>query len=254
MARPSKARRICSIPKTEKFGPLNEKADTIVEMTLEEYETVRLIDLLNCTQEDCAQQMGVARTTVQAVYNSARRKLADMLVNSMQLELKGGNYTLCPDAGSCCGRNCHKRQCRKKRCRNKKQEDAYMIIAVTYENGEVFQHFGHCEEFKVYDITDGSIASSEVISTAGSGHEALAGFLKDRNVDMLICGGIGGGARTALSEAGIKLYPGAAGNADKAVEDFLADRLEYNPDTVCNHHHHEGDGGCHGEGHKCGEH
>ena len=84
-----------------------------------------------------------------------------------------------------------------------------MKIAVTYENGQVFQHFGHCEQFKLYEVQDGKVFSSQVVSAVGSGHGALAGFLRQYGVDVLICGGIGGGARTALSDAGIQLYPGA---------------------------------------------
>lgn len=121
-------------------------------------------------------------------------------------------------------------------------------IAVTYENGQVFGHFGHTEQFKLYDVADGAVTASEVVSTNGSGHGALAGFLAGRGVDTLICGGIGGGARTALAQAGIALYPGAAGSADDAVAALLAGTLAYDPDTVCAHHEH------HGEGHSCGEH
>ena len=88
-----------------------------------------------------------------------------------------------------------------------------MKIAVTYENGQVFQHFGHCEQFKLYDAADGAVTSSQVVSAAGSGHGALAGFLQSHGVDALICGGIGAGARTALAEAGIQLYPGVSGGA-----------------------------------------
>ena len=123
MARPFKARRVCSQPTVEVFGPLDQDADTRVELTLEEYETIRLIDLLDCTQEECAGQMGVARTTVQAVYNSARKKLADCLVNGRQLAIRGGNYSLCPDAGSCCGKDCGKRRCQRRRCNNKSGGD-----------------------------------------------------------------------------------------------------------------------------------
>lgn len=133
-----------------------------------------------------------------------------------------------------------------------------MRIAVTYENGQVFQHFGHSEQFKVYDVEDGKVVKSEVIGTNGQGHGALAGFLLQGNVDVLICGGIGGGARNALAEAGIDLFPGAQGNADAQVEAYLAGELNYDPDTVCSHHGHEhGEGGCghheHGEG-GCGHH
>ena len=131
-----------------------------------------------------------------------------------------------------------------------------MKIAVTYENGEIFQHFGHTEKFKIYNIENGEIISSEVIDTNGSGHGALAGVLKEYNVDTLICGGIGGGAQMALSDAGIKLYGGVSGNADKAVEALLKNSLDYNPDAKCNHHHGEehtcGNHGC--GSHNCGEH
>lgn len=97
-----------------------------------------------------------------------------------------------------------------------------MKIAVTYENGQVFQHFGHTERFKIYEVEDGAVTASQVVDTAGSGHGALAGFLRERGVQTLICGGIGGGARTALAQAEIQLYPGVSGAADQAVADLLA--------------------------------
>jgi len=123
-----------------------------------------------------------------------------------------------------------------------------MRIAVTYEDGNVFQHFGHTEQFKLYDIEDGKIKGSEITGTGGSGHGALAGILKDHNAGTLICGGIGAGARQALAEAGITLYCGVNGDADKAVEDLLAGRLQFDPDAQCAHH----DGRSHGERHSCG--
>lgn len=124
-----------------------------------------------------------------------------------------------------------------------------MRIAVTYENGQIFQHFGHTEQFKVYDVENGQILSSEVVDTNGSGHGALAGVLTMLNADVLICGGIGGGAQMALAEAGIKLYGGVAGDADAAVEAFVSGNLTFNPNVQCNHHDHH-----HGEGHTCGDH
>lgn len=127
-----------------------------------------------------------------------------------------------------------------------------MKIAVTYANGEIFQHFGHCEAFKIYEVEDGKILSSQVVGTGGDGHEALAGFLLRQGAQVLICGGIGGGARVALAQAGIQLYPGASGDADKAVEELLAGTLAYDPDTMCSHHHDEGEGhSCHGHGQHC---
>ncbi len=124
-----------------------------------------------------------------------------------------------------------------------------MRIAVTYENGEIFQHFGHTETFKVYDVEEGKIVSSQVVGTNGSGHGALAQVLYDLKADVLICGGIGGGAQMALAQVGIRLFGGVSGNADAAVEALLAGQLAYNPDVRCNHHDHG-----HGGGHTCGSH
>ena len=133
-----------------------------------------------------------------------------------------------------------------------------MKIAVTYENGQIFQHFGHTEAFKVYEVEDGKVVKAEVMSSNGSGHGALAELLFNSGVDVLICGGIGGGAQNALAQAGIKLYGGVSGSADAAVEALLAENLGYNPNVRCNHHDHEhGEGhscGSHGDGHSCGSH
>lgn len=125
-----------------------------------------------------------------------------------------------------------------------------MKIAVTYENGQIFQHFGHTAAFKFYDVENGTIKSTEVVGTNGSGHGALAGFLSGNGVDVLICGGIGGGAQTALAQIGIRLYGGVSGNADDAVNALIAGTLGYDPNVHCSHHDHE-----HGNGkHSCGEH
>ena len=124
-----------------------------------------------------------------------------------------------------------------------------MRLAVTYENGQIFQHFGHTSQFKIYDVENGAVVSSYVADTNGSGHGALAGVLHGLNADILICGGIGGGARMALASAGIRLYGGVSGSADGAVEALLAGNLAYNPNVQCSHHGHH-----HGEGHSCGDH
>jgi len=129
-----------------------------------------------------------------------------------------------------------------------------MRIAVTHDNGEVFQHFGHSEEFKVYEVEDGVVKSSEVIGSEGSGHGALAAMLDDKAIDVLICGGIGGGAQAALEERGIELCAGASGSADEAVEAYLRGEL-VNTGANCDHHGEDHDcsdhdcgscGGCHG--------
>ncbi|MBQ3943728.1 MAG: NifB/NifX family molybdenum-iron cluster-binding protein [Elusimicrobia bacterium] len=123
-----------------------------------------------------------------------------------------------------------------------------MKIAITYEKGEVFQHFGHTENFKVYTIEDDKILSSEIISSNGTGHESLAGMLKGLGIETLICGGIGGGAKVALAQEEITVYPGVSGNADDAVKAFLNGTLNYNPNTLCSHHHeHSNEHRCHGD-------
>lgn len=113
MPRPKKCRRVCAPPPCDSFAPTGRVAGAAVEMTLDEYETIRLIDLLGCTQEQCAAQMGVARATVQAVYNTARQKLAAVLVEGRRLVIRGGDYCLCPQGRECrgsraCRRCCHR--------------------------------------------------------------------------------------------------------------------------------------------------
>ena len=124
-----------------------------------------------------------------------------------------------------------------------------MKIAVTYDQGMVFPHFGHTQQFKIYTIKANEVISAEIINTNGAGHCALASFLVENEVEALICGGIGMGAQVALQEVGIKLLGGVSGDADKAVEDYIAGNLNYNPEVRCDHHDHH-----HGEGHVCGNH
>lgn len=125
-----------------------------------------------------------------------------------------------------------------------------MRIAIPYDNGNVFQHFGHTECFKVYTTENDQISSTSLLKTNGSGHGALAGILKENTIDTLICGGIGSGAKNALAEAGIILYGGIKGDTDEAVTALLTGNLNYDPDVACSHHdeHH------HGEAHDCGPH
>lgn len=134
-------------------------------------------------------------------------------------------------------------------------------IAITYDNGQVFQHFGRTEAFKVYEVDDnGQVVSSEVIESNGVGHGALAGLLADNTIDALICGGIGGGAMAALEEQGIEICAGASGDTDAVLEAYLKGEL-VSTGINCDHHHEEGhscgdhEGGCHGGCHGgCGSH
>lgn len=251
MPRPPRCRRICDTPQVDTFCPSGRADAEPILLTLDEYEAIRLVDLEQQTHEQCAAQMDISRSTVQEIYESARRKLAACLVHARPLRITGGSYRIC-------GGQEHSRygQCRRTHetegpeTDHKTKGEITMKIAVTYENGQIFQHFGHTEQFKLYDVADGSIVRAEVVDTNGSGHGALAGFLMQRGVDTLICGGIGGGAQMALAEAGIKLYGGVSGNADAAVAALLAGNLGYDPDVHCDHHDHT-----HGDGaHACGEH
>lgn len=251
MPRPQRCRRVCSEPEVTDFLPDVEKEVESVVMTIDEFEVIRLVDLEKQTHEQCAMQMDISRSTVTEIYESARTKIAECLVNGRHLNISGGHFRLCNGNSQWC----YKKNCKKHIKTNninfmEKRGETVMRVAVTYENEEIFQHFGHTEQFKLYDIENGKVTSSEVVDTNGSGHGALAGFLTENKVDVLICGGIGGGAQAALAEAGIKLYGGVSGNADEAVNAFLGNALSFNPDVHCNHHDHEhGDGG-----HTCGEH
>ena len=231
MPRPCKKRRIAALPGCCRFQPDKpNKPKNAVLLTLDEFEAIRLIDLLGLTQQECAERMAVARSTVQTIYDSARKKLAQFLIMGTELRIEGGDFIL-----------------------NEAKEETTMRAAVPYEQGEVFQHFGHTAQFKLYTLINGRIASSAVVATNGQGHGQLAAFLKANQVDLLICGGIGQGAKNALQEAGIALFPGVTGNADEAVQAYLNGTLSFDPSVRCNHHdhdHHEG-GGCGTHSHEC---
>lgn len=260
MPRPTKCRRVCHFPQTLEFRPVYEEdrsgdSDACghrepepVILTVDEYEIIRLIDKEGLSQGECSACMDVARTTVQRCYEIARRKLADALVEGRTLRIEGGDFLLCDGHGT----DCRHGQCFKQfyhRQYQKPKGDQSMRVAVTYENGEIFQHFGHTQQFKVYDVENGAVTASEVVDTDGKGHGALAGVLGALKADILICGGIGGGAQAALGAAGIRLYAGISGSADAAVAALLEGTLPYHPNANCSHHEHG-----HGEGHTCGEH
>lgn len=230
MPRPFRLRRIERLPVFRSFSPDDITATENVQMTVDEFETLRLLDDEGLTQEACASRMNIARTTVTAIYDSARKKVADALVNGKRLLITGGHFEYEPvEIGQeIIEKGIH-----------------IMRIAVTYDNGEIFRHFGRTEQFKLYDIEEGKIVNEQIVSTDGSGHGALAGFLQAVKADALICGGIGMGAKMALSDAGIRLYAGIQGSTDAAARAFADGTLEFDPDAKCDHHNHDG------EGHEC---
>lgn len=258
MARPAKPRRICMLPPCRLFvpdssdpaeaataaGAAKSKATPApVVLTLDEYECLRLLDYEGGDQALCAAAMDVARTTVQAMYVRARQKLAQALVEGRPLEIAGGSYDVCdtPHAGCCCAERL-RHGC--PRISTKKRSEHTMKLAVTYSpDGQIFQHFGKTQAFKVYDIEKGAIQASEVKDTEGQGHGALAGLLRGWGVDTLICGGMGMGAKNALADAGIEIYAGCTGAADDAVAALLAGTLAKSDAATCDHHH--GEHTCH---------
>ena len=244
MPRPRRCRRICREPEYVLFEPDGIAAAETVTLTLDEYEAIRLMDREKKTHEQCAALMDISRTTVTEIYERARAKIADCLVTGKRLAIAGGDIRLCDGSAVCRNPRCGA-------CASPiEKEEHLMRIAVTYENGNVFQHFGHTAHFAFYDVEGGEIKGSSVVPTLGSGHGALAGFLKNSRVDVLICGGIGGGAQMALKEAGIQLYGGVQGSCDAAVKALISGELSYDPNARCDHHDHE-----HGHGeHQCGEH
>ena len=195
MARPSRCRRVCTEPAYDGFMPIGIPCGEIMILTVDEYEVIRLIDLEKLTHEQCGQQMDISRTTVTEIYESARAKIADSIVYGKPLRIAGGHYRLCDGSVSCCQKTCAKtgRTALEQPVQQKGANQ--MRIAVTYENGNVFQHFGHTSQFKIYDIENGQVVNQQIVDTNGQGHGALAGFLADAKVDVLICGGIGQGAR-----------------------------------------------------------
>ena len=238
MARPKRNRRVLAYPSCWSFSPECPRAPETVILTLDEYETVRLIDFQKKTQMECAEEMGVSRATVAGIYESARHKIADAIVNAKRIRITGGAYRIDVVPAS--------EELNERR-------DETMRIAVTYENGMIGQHFGRTEQFKIYDIRDGKVAGSQVVGTGGTAHSALAGFLRAAEVETLICGGIGMGARHALEELGIRLLPGLSGEADEVVASYLDGTLAYDPDAACAGHDH-GEGGCHSHQGGCGSH
>lgn len=250
MARPVRCRRICDEPEYDSFAPCGIKTAKQVVLTIDEFEAIRLIDYEKKTHEQCGMQMNISRTTVTEIYERAREKIADCIINGKMLRIAGGNYVLCDGSAlKYCGKKCNKVNFSAIYQADIRKETEIMKIAVTYENGNIFPHFGHTEQFKIYEIDKGKIVDSKVVNTNGNGHGALAGMLSALNVDILICGGIGAGAQNALNDVGIKLYGGVSGNADDAVNALLAGTLIYDPDVHCNHHEHEHNG----EEHRCGE-
>lgn len=237
--RREKLRRVGIIPEYRGFTPDGLASGDAIDMTVDELEVLRLCDLEGLNQEAVAQHMGIARATVAAICSRAHRKVANALVNGRALSIEGGSIAYSPITTTTAAWPA-------------KEVDT-MRVATTYDNGNIFMHFGRSEQFKIYDIQDGKVLNEQVVGTGGTGHGALAGLLANGGVDTLICGGIGGGAINALTQAGITVYAGAQGNCDACVEALIAGTLAQTGEATCNCHGHDHEH-THEHGESCGCH
>lgn len=231
--RPEKRRQVRLMPEYTGFVPEGVHVPCCwnVGLAADELEVLRILDYEGKSQQDAAASLGVSRATVAGIAASAHRKVADALVNGKAIAIVRGaaDFEGEPEVSWT------------------KKEGSIMRIAATYYEGEIFPHFGRTEQFKLYDVENGEMKHSEVVGSNGVSHGALAGLLAQGGVDVLICGGIGGGALSALSSQGITVIPGASGSADEAVKSYLAGTLKPSDTPNCGGHHHEHAGGhcCH---------
>ena len=241
MPRPKKQRRVCPLSGERRFS--TDGNAPALEIRADELEALRLCDLEELSQTEAAARMGVSRGTLQRLLYSAHRQIAFALVCGRSIRIDP------PAESRCAGRAECRKKCRF--CRNKRKATETggknMIIAVTSEKGEVFQHFGHTPEFTIYETKGDELLGPRVVPTGENGHGALAGILDALGVEVLICGGIGGGAQMALDEIGVEVVGGASGKVADVVAAYLKGELAVNPDFQCHHHDHDAD-------HKCGEH
>lgn len=224
MSRPKKNRCVIEEPRFRCFGAKGHCDAPSIEMSVDEYEAILLLDGRGLSQEETAFRMGVSRTTVTAIYRAARKKIADYLENGKRLSIAGGCYSL-EDGLSKTGIT-----------DLKKGTIIGMKIAVSYENEEVFQHFGQTPSFKFYQIEKGKVTATSVESTNGTSHKDLIPWLKGRQVDTLICGGVGEMVISLLKENGIACMAGVEGSADEAVKKLLASELECVCEPTCHCH------------------
>ena len=218
MPRPRKSRKVCHFPRNLSFSPtefIGEKEP--VFLTVDEYETLRLIDLEGFSQEECGEWMGVARTTGQMIYASARKKLAQMLVEGRQLRIEGGDYRLCDGAKECSQPICFKQYYAKGYA---KPADTRRI-AVPYETGNICRDFETAQQIRIYDIREKQILVSRLADTGETDARMLPGILTALQTDVLICDQISGGTKLALEAGGIRLVTGISGDADTIVAENL---------------------------------
>ena len=253
MPRPSRCRRVCAEPIFKTFGADTNETISPITLFVDEYEVIRLVDYEERTHEQCAEQMQISRTTVTEIYEKARFKLADAIVNGKKLVISGGHYKTCQGIAQ---RNCPGR-CRWRRGNQSQMKNTFeganiMKIAIPVKNENIYQHFGMASVFKIYTVENNQITATTMEETNGRGHGAMLDVLLANAVNCVICGGIGDGAIQALNQADIKLYAGISGVADDAVASLIAGTLQSDMQAACSKHQHAHPGQCaHGD---CGQH
>ena len=237
MPRPQKDRRVCSHPRSRCFAPIEPISNGEVKLSLDELESVRLLDLVGMSQEATGEQMQIGRATVQRIYEDARRKIADALVNGKSLIIEGGNIAFCEDA-----------QCAMCEISTYKGEDT-MIIAIPVEGTEIFGHFGHAPQFRLVTVEKNEVLATEIIDAPPHQHGFLPGFLVEQGVDTVIANTLGQGAIDRFNRLGVAIFSGLSGNADEAVLKVIKGEVLPNA-QACTHHHQEGMHHHHGEHHE----
>lgn len=266
MPRPRKCRKICRLPDTVEFTPVGGDASAeCVVLTVDEFEAVRLIDDEGYSQEECGEYMLIARTTVQQIYLSARRKIARALVNGLPLRIAGGDFRLCdsdddcPRRGGCCERRRRFHEATTAAHdapHNEERIDTVMKIAVAANGKEVSGHFGHSEQFIVYDVEQNAITAEQCVANPGHRPGLLPNMLADMGVKTVIAGGMGAHAAGICAERGVEVITGAQGDARSAAEAYLRGELHSTGEMCTEHGHHDHGEGEHGHchGHGDGEH
>lgn len=239
MPRPQKGRRVCQRPMCRRFDPIDSATSESVILNLDELETIRLLDLVGLSQEATGMQMNIGRATVQRIYEDARRKIADALVNAKSLQIEGGNVDFCDG------------------CEPSLEGD-YDIprgetmnkIAIPVSGNEIFGHFGHAPQFKLVSVEGKSVVSIEIIDAPPHQHGFLPGFLAEKGVDTVIANTLGQGAIDRFNALSITLYSGLSGDADDAVKAVLSGEAQPNA-KACGHNHGDGHHGHpHGQHHE----
>ena len=243
MSRPRKLRYVGCLPESNSFGPLDPTSEKqIVVMTVDEYETIRLIDLLEFTQEECAGRMNIARTTVQSIYNTARKKRADSLVNGKMLRIEGGCYRLYGGLDAP-GDHVNGRE-RKQNDYERRRKNMKLIVPVENKSldAPVCPSFGRTPLYVLFDTENGNhefLDNAAAASQGGAGIKA-AQMLVDSGAAAIITYRCGENAAQVLNAAGVKMYKAQDGSVKDNIAAFKEGKLSLLTETHPGFHNHGG--------------